>query len=140
MCIRDSPYATYDVFVYYNSGAVPNTQTLSLLAGDLSDLGLSANVSDVAGVDRRYVEATDPTINANYYKFEGLNNLDLPNFVLRAQNAGTPDSNQYAYINGLQIVSTVPEPNSVLLIGCGSVMLALLERRKRQRAAAQPAS
>ena len=100
------PYATYDVFVYYNSGAVPNTQTLSLLAGDLSDLGLSANVSDVAGVDRRYVEATDPSINANYVKFEELNNLDLPNFVLRAQNAGTPDSNQYAYINGFQIVNT----------------------------------
>lgn len=134
------PYANYDVYVYYNSGAVPNTQVLSLLASDLSDLGISATVSEVPGSDSVYVEATDATINANYVKFSGLNNLDVPSFVIRAQNALTPGSNEYAYINGIQIVNTVPEPGSVTVLACGGVVILLVARRKCQRAASRRAS
>jgi hypothetical protein len=124
------PYATYDVYVYYNSGGVPNTQTLSLLASDLSDLGITATVSEVPGVDSIFVESTNPTVNANYVKFSGRNNIDLPGFVLRAQNAGTPNSNQYGYINGIQIVSTVPEPSTFVLLVIGGAVFASRWRRR----------
>jgi hypothetical protein len=130
------PFDKYDVYVYYNSGAVTNTQTISLLGSDLSDLGLSQTVFELPGTDVDFVEATNASINGNYVKFSGLSSATLPSFVLRAQS-----QNGYGYINGLQIVSTtpVPEPGSVALAACGGMAIVLAGLKKRRREVARPA-
>lgn len=79
------PFANYDLYVYYNSSGVTNTQKFSLLtSGDLADTGISITAFEAPGADGSYVLGTSLT-NGNYVKFSGLNNLDLPSFVLHTR-------------------------------------------------------
>ena len=132
------PYEQFDVYVYYNSGAVTNTQTFSILDSDGNNLGLSQVGHDVIDANRGLPgEVADSSYvlsdgvggnNANYVKFTGLTNSSIPeNFIIRAQGFGS----EYAYINGIQIVQ-VPEPSVVLLLATGLFGLLAYAWRKRK--------
>jgi len=126
------PYDQFDIYVYYNSGGVTNTQTFSILDSSEGSLGLSQTGheikdNDQGGADSSFVLSTG-TNNANYVKFSGLTSASIPeNFIIRAQGSGSA----YAYINGIQFVQ-VPEPSVVLLLATGVFGLLAYAWRKRK--------
>lgn len=124
------PYSQFDVYVYFNSSGVDNSQTFSILDSSQGSLGLSRVGSELVGGDATFVESNYQTggsaNNANYVRFAGLTSADVPtNFIIRAAgNDGT-----YGYFNGLQIVE-VPEPASGFLLFSG-VIATMIFRRSR---------
>lgn len=106
------PYANYDLYVYYNSSSVTNSQTYTLRGTTTSLDGY-----EVAGLDDALVES-DGTNIANYVVFRGLTGSDV---TVDATSAG------YVYMNGYQIVE-VPEPMTIALLSLGG--LALIRRRQ----------
>lgn len=132
------PYDQFDIYVYYNSGGVTNTQTFSILDSNGNSLGLSQVGHDIIDANRgRPGEVPDSSYvlsdgvggnNANYVKFTGLTSSSIPeNFIIRAQGSGSA----YAYINGIQFVQ-VPEPNVVLMLATGLFGLLAYALRKRK--------
>jgi len=132
------PYEKFDVYVYYNSGAVTNTQTISILDSNGNSLGLSQVGYDIIDANRGGPgEVPDSSYvlsdgvggnNANYVKFSGLTSASIPeNFIIRAQGAGS----EYAYINGIQFVQ-VPEPGVMTVLVTGLFSLLAYAWRKRK--------
>ncbi len=132
------PYEKFDVYVYYNSGAVTNTQTISILDSNGNSLGLSQVGYDVIDANRGLPgEVPDSSYvlsdgvggnNANYVKFSGLTSASIPeNFIIRAQGTGS----EYAYINGIQFVQ-VPEPGVMTVLVTGLFSLLAYAWRKRK--------
>ncbi len=107
------PYATYDLYVYYNSSAVGNAQDFTIRGTSMSLKGY-----EVPGVDTALVES-DGTINGNYVVFRGLTASDVT-------IDDTMDT-YYVYMNGFQVVE-VPEPLTMSLLALGG--LALVRRRR----------
>jgi len=89
------PYAKYDLYVYYSSSAVTNTQTFTLRG-----TATSLNGYEVAGTDTALVES-DGTINGNYVVFRGLT---AANVTVDATAAAG-----FVYMNGFQIVVYTPK-------------------------------
>ena len=110
------PYSNFDVYVYYNSSAVPTTQEFSILDSSGGTLGLSRIGKETPGGDTAYILSDGVGGNeANFVRFSGLTSASVPtNFIIRS----TATDNQYAYFNGIQIVQqgTVPLPTTVQLI------------------------
>lgn len=123
------PNKGYDVYVYFNRG----TATYS---------GLNAtdgtNNNTYYGFDNGssyatngYLLSSDDNIGdgwttANVFLFEDYtgSTLDLDN----PANPGAPGEWK-TYVQGIQIVMTVPEPSSTALLGLGGLALALRRRR-----------
>lgn len=124
------PYSNYDVYIYYNSGGVTNTQTFSILDSSGGSLGLSRTGFETPGGDTTYIASDGVGGNeANYVLFSGLTSASVPtNFIIQAS------SNAYGYFNGIQIVQhPVPEPSSCMLLLAGATP-ALLWLRRRAKA------
>jgi PEP-CTERM motif len=124
------PYDKFDLYIYYNSGAVTNTETFSILDSGGGSLGLSRTGSEVPGADGSFVLSDGMGNNANYVRFAGLTSADVPtNFIIRISGTG------YTYIDGLQFVQLVPEPQSfvmALAALCGLGCFGLVCRRRRE--------
>ncbi len=98
----DIPYAAYDLYVYFNSGAVTNTQTFTIRGTSNTLLGY-----DEMGTDTALVESQNGTVNGNYVVFKDLTSPDVT--IDATPRAGLPSG--YAYLNGFQIVSSWnPQP------------------------------
>jgi hypothetical protein len=96
------PYSNYDIYVYYNSGAVANSQIFQILDSAGTSLGLQQAGSETPGGDTSFVLSDGLGNNANYVKFSGLTSSSVPtNFIIRA----TVEDFSYAYLNGVQIVA-----------------------------------
>ncbi len=130
------PYDTFDVYVYYHSGQVPdNVQTFSILDSSGNSLGLSKDGYEYSGAAFQAVTSTqyaecDGTSgsNGNYVKFSGLTSSEVPtNFIIRTSQINS----HYAYINGVQIVG-VPEPSTIILLVSGVFGLLAYAWRKRK--------
>lgn len=97
------PYASYSIYAYYNSSAVTNTQTFSILDSAGADLGITSQIGfELPGGDTSFI-ASDGVGggDANYVLFSGLTGSSVPtNFIIRAT------SDAYTYFNGIQIVQT----------------------------------
>ncbi len=105
---RYIPYAAYDVYVYFNSGAITNNyQTFSIDGTSFSAVGSELTTAP----DSAFV-LSNGSNDANYVKFS---NVNLSEFTLRASA-----TSGYSYFNGFQIVE-VPEPMTLglLLLGLG---------------------
>jgi hypothetical protein len=123
------PNKGYDVYVYFNRGASTysglnatdginnNTYYGFDNVGSYSEIGYSLTSDDNIG---------DGWTSANVFLFEDYigSTLDLDN----PDNPGAP-GDWKTYVQGIQLVVTVPEPSSTALLGLGG--LALVLRRKR---------
>jgi len=89
------PFAKYDLYVYYNSSAVTNTQTFTI-QGTVTSL----NGYEVPGADTALVES-DGTIDGNYVVFRGLTAANVTVDATAATG--------YVYLNGFQIVVYTPK-------------------------------
>ena len=100
------PYGVYDLYVYYNSGGITSTQTMSILDGGGGSLGLSQVGFEVPGADIVFTQSNSSGANnANYVKFTGLTGTSVPaNFIVRTSGS------QYKLVNGLQFVESQPPP------------------------------
>ena len=124
------PNKGYDVYVYFNRG----TATYS---GMNATDGISNNTyygfdNGFSYADNGYNLTSDDNIGdgwtgANVFLFEDYtgSTLDLDN----PANPGVPAGEWKTYVQGIQIVMTVPEPSSTVMLGLGG--LALMLRRKR---------
>lgn len=108
------PYAQYDLYVYYNSGAVTNAQTFSIQGTALTLSGF-----ENPGADTALVDSQNGTVDGNYVLFQGLTASDVTVDAL-------PDT-VYTYMSGFQVVE-VPEPLTMSLLALGG--LALIRRRR----------
>lgn len=98
----DIPFAAYDVYVYFNSGAVTNTQTFTIRGTSNTLLGY-----DIAGMDIALVESQNGTVDGNYVVFKGLTGSNVT--IDATPVVGLPSG--YAYLNGFQIVTSwKPQP------------------------------
>ncbi len=89
------PYAKYDLYVYYSSSAVTNTQTFTIRG-----TATALNGHEVAGADTALVESNG-TLNGNYVVFRGLTAANVT--VDASATVG------YVYMNGFQIVVYTPK-------------------------------
>jgi hypothetical protein len=104
------PYAAYDVYVYYNSGAITNNyQTFTIDGTSFAAVGSELSTTP----DTAFV-LSNGNNDANYVKFS---NVNLSNFTLRASA-----TSGYSYFNGFQIVQA-PEPMTVGLLTLGGLLL-----------------
>lgn len=123
------PNNGYDVYVYFNRG----TATYS---GINATDGISNNTyygfdNGSSYATNGYLLSSDDNIGdgwttANVFLFEDYtgSTLDLDNPV----DPGAP-GNWKTYVQGIQIVMTVPEPSSTALLGLGGLAMALRRRR-----------
>ncbi len=106
----------YDVYVYFESN--DNDRDMTITISGVSYTGRDGGAYKTLD---EYILATGPGVYANYMVFEGLT---APSFTIDATA-----TNGRAAIAGIQIVSNIPEPATVSLLGLGA--LALLRRRRR---------
>lgn len=110
--ITDIPYATYDVYIYYDGGSDGSRGgPYQVWDSDDSDAVLASQSGyDTATFDGTYIQATgDGTdgegqgLDTNYVKFTGLS---APNIKIRsfADQLGGGDAVKRAPMNGFQIV------------------------------------
>ncbi len=110
-------YASYDLYVYYNSQALTNNyQTFKIEQTNMTKIGSELTSTQDTG----FVESNGSN-DANYVVFHGLS---LSTITLSA-NA---DLGGYAYVNGLQLVE-IPEPTTLGLLLAG-VVFVTTKRRK----------
>lgn len=132
--ITTIPYAAYDLIVY--NLPLFNGVTYTYTVGGTSYFGNSpisgqtsaGYVDNNGGTPFNYVEAVStllgsPTANSTYTRFENLTGSSLT-FSITGGNG-------ISYINGFQIVETVPEPSRAMLLLGG--LLAMAGRRTRRR-------
>ena len=135
--IASIPYASYDLYIYYDGGS-DDSRGGSYQAWD-SDNGdnvLAAQSGyDTATFDGTYIQATgDGTdgegqgLDTNYVILTGLT---ASNIKIRsiADQLGGGDTTLRAPMNGFQIVESVPEPSSAILVLLG--LVGFVNRRKR---------
>lgn len=121
----DIPFATYDIYVYadnIDSGA----HAISAYSGNVQQ-GSTLWLSTPSFPSTTYAQGTStnqgsPTNPANYVVFSGLTGSSV--------TIDLSSTSQFALLNGIEIVSSVPEPTSVLLLVGGMTWL-LLGRQRR---------
>ncbi|MBE7495723.1 MAG: PEP-CTERM sorting domain-containing protein [Verrucomicrobiaceae bacterium] len=131
--VSSIPYAAYDLIIY--NQPLFSGVTYTYAAGGTSYYGASPLVSNTSagyvdgnsGTPFTFVEATStlpgsPTPGSTYTRFEGLSGSHLT-FSITGGNG-------ISYINGFQIVESVPEPSRALLLLGG--LLAISGRRGRR--------
>jgi hypothetical protein len=131
--LANIPYAAYDLIIYNLPlfAGVKYTYTV----GSTSYFGNSPSagptsagyVDNNSGTPFTFTQATStntlsPTLNSTYARFDGLSG-DI-NFIVTGGNG-------IAYLNGFQIIESVPEPSRAALLMTG--LLALSARRSRRR-------
>jgi len=115
LSFADIPYAEYDVYVYYNSGALDsNVQTIAI-----DGTAFSALASEMSTNADSAVVLSDGTNDANYVKFS---NVTLSDITIRLSAASG-----YSYYNAVQIVA-VPEPATLALLSLGGLFLRRVKR------------
>ena len=135
--IENVPYASYDVYIYYDGGSNGSRGgSMQIWDSDNSDAVLAAQSGyDTATFSGSYLQATgDGTdgagqgLDTNYVKLTGLT---ASNIKIRsiADQLGGGDGTKRAPMNGFQIVESVPEPSTTALLGLGG--LALVFRRRK---------
>ena len=125
------PNKGYDVYVYFNRG----TATYSGLSA--TD-GISNNTyygfdNGSSYATNGYLLSSDDNIGdgwttANVFLYEDYTGSTLT--ITDPANPGVPSGDWKSYVQGIQIVMTVPEPSSTALLGLGGVALMLRRRRK----------
>ena len=110
LIFTDIPYPEYDLYIYFNSGAVDQTQTF-----DVNATGQSVTVYEAPGDDTGFVLSDGMGNNDSNYVI--IPDVNTANITLTAQGA----SGQFGYFNGIQIVA--PEAFAVVgdLTGDGFV-------------------
>ena len=138
--LTNIPYATYDVYIYYNSFTSSNPQawtesqnstTLYGLRGPTQGGALGSFVQyQTSSLSTVLADAAGGTAGGNYLEFTGLTAANLTLTV-------GPDGLTSGYVQeglaGIQIVAEsapVPEPASTALL-CMAVPALLMRRRKR---------
>ncbi len=124
------PNKGYDVYVYFNRG---NATYSGLSATD----GISNNTyygfdNGSSYATNGYLISSDDNIGdgwttANVFLYEDYTGSTLT--ITDPGNPGAP-GDWKSYVQGIQIVMTVPEPSSTALLGLGGVALMLRRRRK----------
>ena len=124
------PNKGYDVYVYFNRG---NATYSGLSATD----GISNNTyygfdNGSSYATNGYLLSSDDNIGdgwttANVFLYEDYTGSTLT--ITDPANPGAPGTWK-SYVQGIQIVMTVPEPSSTALLGLGGVALMLRRRRK----------
>lgn len=123
------PYARYDVYVYTLNDAAGRVQTTSLVGGptyyNAAADPVAGHVDQNAATPYTYVRSTSTDVNAptaggDYALFTGVVG---PSFTITSAAPGN------GYVNGIQIVESVPEPTALGLFGVAAV--AALARRRR---------
>ena len=121
--VTNVPYATYDVYAYVGSDG--NGRVGHGLINGLTD---TARYYTVAGLTS-YVEATATTVDAsasaNYIHFSGVTGSSFT-------YAQAWDKEYFSGLCGLQIVSAVPEPSAMILLGSALIGLLCYAWRKRR--------
>ena len=128
------PYSKFDIYAYYNVN-VENTQRISILDGSSNSLGLSQLGHEEAVSDTAFVLSDGVGgNNANYVKFSGLTSTNVPtNFIIRAEGvSSTTWGGAFGALSGLQIVESVPEPSTLLLVVSGLIGLLAYAWKKRK--------
>ena len=127
--ITQIPYAVYDLYVYIdgeNFNARPARFNVSPAGSP--DTGTSIFVNDTANWNGTFVEATATALpgtdGANYVLFSDLSMSDIVVFA-EAETFR-------AVVNGVQIVSVIPEPSTLVLAGLGFIALIGIARRRRR--------
>ena len=132
--VTSIPYASYDLIIY-NLPLFTNVLYTYTVTGSDTYYGRSPVASNTSagyvdnngGTPFNYLEATstdslNPTLNSTYTRYEGLSG-DLT-FTITGGNG-------ISYINGFQIVESVPEPSRAMLLLAG--LLTIVGRRTRRR-------
>ncbi len=108
-----TPGATYDVYFY---GAINNGDAGTLTFG-----------STTVATDGNVVNAATPFDAADQgHEWNVIDGLVANGSGALVGNVGTTSSAAYAPVNGFQIVSVVPEPNSAGLLAAGAVGVGLI--------------
>jgi hypothetical protein len=126
------PYATYDVYVYFNGFGDNNNNTWQ--ASDVTDPGNPSLVDQMTSFRGTQDTFTFHAANGHvesalntpgtYVKFTGMN-------VASLRIARTAGSGEIG-ISGIQVVDTsaaIPEPTTALALGLGAGLFALRRRR-----------
>lgn len=149
--VSSVPFALYDVYVYTLYDAPGNTVNVALTPTSGSGGGVFYGTNPNAGaagyVDGNintpftYTQALGTTFgtatpNATYFKFSNLTASEF-SFSVSQVSGGNPA------VDGFQIVQVevppapIPEPSSMILLGCGIVGLSAMRRRSRSKSAAR---
>jgi hypothetical protein len=115
-----APNASYNLYIYTQGDTNGSGRELDVSVNGGADVITSAGI---ASLDH-FVEGT------NYLHLTGTANpsgvVDIAYSAVSTLNGGTGEAD----INGMQLVSTVPEPSSLALFGVGA--LACMRRSRRR--------
>jgi hypothetical protein len=114
-------YSSYDLIVYVQATRSGSNLSFSLNGGTPT-AGINVNSGDSSATPVDFVEGS------NYVEFDGLSGSTVSLTFTNHDANGDLNSETNAGVSGFQIVSPVPEPTSLGMLGIGALLLV---RRRR---------